>query len=99
LPVSVVLGDGTLHVTMPAATTPEAGRRIDERHDQATVAGLRHVLAPESVVLIGASERPGSVGDQLLANILDGGYLGALHLVHPRAAALRGVAAVSSVAD
>ena len=99
LPVSVRLADGVLHVEMAAAMGAEGQAQIVERHRCATVAGLRHVLRPESVAVIGASTRAGSVGATLLDNILAGGYRGALHIVHPRAATLHGHATVRSVED
>src|SRR6478752_5812860 len=42
---------------------------IDGRERTADEASLRHVLAPASVAVIGASDRPGSVGHQVLQNI------------------------------
>jgi len=62
-------------------------------------AGLDALLAPETVVVIGASRRPGSIGASLLANIRDGGYRGRLFAVHPEASEVDGVPAFRSVAD
>jgi len=45
-----------------------------ERH--AGVASLRQVFAPESVAVIGASRRPGTVGRVIWDNICTGGYAG-----------------------
>jgi hypothetical protein len=50
----------------------------------ADVASLRHVFAPESVVVIGASRRREAIGRVILENIR-GGYAGRLYTVHPRA--------------
>ncbi|HEX5922850.1 MAG TPA: GNAT family N-acetyltransferase, partial [Baekduia sp.] len=97
LPVQVHLAGGVLQVEMAAAMGPEGHARVADRHRRATIAGLRHVLHPESVALIGASTRDGSVGATLLDNILAGGYRGALHLVHPRATTVHGIATVPAV--
>ena len=44
---------------------------------------LRALLAPASVALVGASERPGAIGRVVLENIRAGGFTGALHAVNP----------------
>jgi len=44
---------------------------------------LRPLLAPASVALVGASERPASVGRIVLENIVAGGYAGDLFVVNP----------------
>jgi acyl-CoA synthetase (NDP forming) len=45
---------------------------------------LAALLEPRSVAVVGASARPGSFGDQLVAQLLAGGYRGTVHLVNPR---------------
>ena len=50
----------------PATATSNA---VAERERRADVASLRHVFAPESVAVIGASRRPGTVGRAILDNI------------------------------
>jgi acyl-CoA synthetase (NDP forming) len=45
---------------------------------------LAALLEPRSLAVVGASARPGSFGDQLVAQLLGGGYRGAVHLVNPR---------------
>jgi acyl-CoA synthetase (NDP forming) len=42
------------------------------------------LLEPRSVAVVGASARPGSFGDQLVGQLLAGGYRGQVHLVNPR---------------
>jgi acyl-CoA synthetase (NDP forming)/RimJ/RimL family protein N-acetyltransferase len=45
---------------------------------------LRYLFDPASVALIGASERPGSLGAALTRNLLDGGFKGEVFLVNRR---------------
>jgi acyl-CoA synthetase (NDP forming) len=71
------------HVRMSLAPTPEAQHAVDLRERSADVASLRHVLAPESIVVVGASDRPGSVGGAVLRNIIAGHYPGILRAVNP----------------
>ncbi|MBX2880163.1 MAG: GNAT family N-acetyltransferase [Granulosicoccus sp.] len=51
---------------------------------------LDKLLDPDSVVVIGASDREGSPGKQLTRNLIDGGYQGDLWLVNPRYSSVQG---------
>ncbi|GAB3430687.1 bifunctional acetate--CoA ligase family protein/GNAT family N-acetyltransferase [Flindersiella endophytica] len=71
---------------------------VGERERLAQKASLRHVFAPDSVVVIGASERRGNVGGAILRNLLAAGYAGDVAVVHPTATAVAGVECHPSVA-
>ena len=60
---------------------------------------LRSLFAPRSVALIGASERPGSLGATLLANLAAGGFRGAVYPVNPKYTELAGQTVYNGVAD
>ena len=45
---------------------------------------LAAMLEARSVAVVGASARPGSFGEQLVVQLLAGGYRGTVHLVNPR---------------
>jgi len=70
-----------------------------------TIRNLDAFFAPRSVALIGASERPHSVGATVLRNLLAGGFAGPVMPVNPRHRELAGVtvypgvAALPTVAD
>ncbi len=49
-----------------------------------TVRNLEFLLAPKSVVLIGASDQPASIGLIVATNLLAGGFRGSLWLVNPK---------------
>jgi acyl-CoA synthetase (NDP forming)/GNAT superfamily N-acetyltransferase len=70
-----------------------------EREGHADVASLRHVLAPESVAVVGAGRRPDSVGRAILRNIVSGGYAGRVYGVNPHARELEGVPCLPSAAE
>jgi len=72
--------------------------KVARRERAADAASLRHVLAPESVVVVGASRRPGTVGRAIIDNIRTAGYQGRLYAVNPRARQVGGVHCVPSVA-
>ncbi len=48
-----------------------------------TIRNLNHMFQPQSVVLIGASERPGSVGRLIAGNLVKGGFAGKIAFVNP----------------
>jgi len=72
---------------------------VTERAGRAENTSLRHVLAPESVVVIGASRRQGTAGRAILDNIAAGGYAGRVYAVNPRARQIRGERCLTSVLD
>jgi acyl-CoA synthetase (NDP forming)/GNAT superfamily N-acetyltransferase len=72
---------------------------VAQREGRAEVASLRHVLAPESVAVVGASRRPGSVGRAILRNIVSGGFTGPVYAVNPHASDVEGVRCVPSAAS
>ncbi|HEX7953643.1 MAG TPA: CoA-binding protein, partial [Burkholderiales bacterium] len=49
-----------------------------------TTRNLEHLFAPQSVAVIGATARAGSVGAAVTRNLLGGGFGGELRLVNPR---------------
>jgi len=52
---------------------------------------LEPLLRPQSIAVLGASERPGTVGRTTIENLLAGGYAGALYAVNPRYQTVCGV--------
>lgn len=63
-----------------------------------SIRNLQHLFAPASVAVIGASDRPGSVGATVWRNLAGCGYRGALWPVNRRHAEVDGRQAWSSVA-
>jgi acyl-CoA synthetase (NDP forming)/GNAT superfamily N-acetyltransferase len=105
LPVSRQYADGVIDMTFPLPRE-EGGTALDsyldavaQRERRAGAASLRHVLAPESVVVIGASRQRGTVGRAVVDNIRDGGYRGRVYLVNPRARQIGGEPCLSSVLE
>jgi acyl-CoA synthetase (NDP forming)/GNAT superfamily N-acetyltransferase len=96
LPVVSKREDGVVAITIPLPPD-DAGRLLEDyletvavRERSASVASLRPVFAPRSVVVIGASRRTGTVGRSVLDNIKAGGYKGTLSAVNPNAVASGG---------
>ena len=50
-------------------------------------------LCPRSIALVGASDKPASIGALLLANLLASGFTGPVYPVNPRYQVIQGMAA------
>ena len=105
LPARRHLSYGTVELTFPLPTgdaDPSLDGYLDrvaDRESRADVASLRPLLQPGSVAVIGAGRHRGSVGRELLHNIVDGGYTGRIYPVNPRAHSMEGLHCAASVAD
>jgi acetate---CoA ligase (ADP-forming) len=60
---------------------------------------LDAILKPRSVAVIGASRRPDTIGNEILANIVKYGFTGAVYPVNPKAPSIHSIKAYPSVAD
>ena len=58
---------------------------------------LDRMLRATSVAVVGASSRPGSVGDQTLRQLIDGGFEGRIYPVNPRYDSLAGLRCLHSI--
>jgi acyl-CoA synthetase (NDP forming)/GNAT superfamily N-acetyltransferase len=105
LPVRRQMSDGVVELTFPIPAG-DADRSLDSyldsvatRESLADVASLRHLLRPASVAVVGASRRRGTVGREILRNIVTGGFSGEVYPVNPRASSLEGLHCLASVAE
>ncbi len=64
-----------------------------------SIRNLEYLLRPRSVAVIGASDRPHSVGATVMRNLLDAGYEGAVWPVNPKHTTVAGRAAYGRVTD
>jgi acyl-CoA synthetase (NDP forming)/GNAT superfamily N-acetyltransferase len=113
LPVKRHYADGVIELTFPLPGQDGQGQdsqgqdsdldtylnAVAERERRADVASLRHVFAPESVAVIGASRRHGTVGRAILDNIRAAGYGGRVYVVNPRARQVGGEPCLASALD
>ena len=95
-PASVRARSGVVEVELPTALGAEALAAFEDRDRTAATAALSRFLLPRSVTLIGASDRPGSVGAALLQN-LRRSFGGPIHLVNRRHSHVGGAPAFRSV--
>jgi len=64
-----------------------------------TIRNLHHAFVPQSIAVIGASCRPGSVGTVVLDNILKGGFAGDIWAVNSKYTELNGRPCYAAVKD
>lgn len=93
------LQEGVYHVILPIARTKKVLKREEERERISTVASLRSLLYPKSVAVIGASTKPGSIGQLLFKCIMENGFSGILYPVNPNAQAVLSVKAYPSILE
>ena len=93
------LKGGVYHVTITIARSRRVERKEIERERLSTIASIRNVLAPRSIAVIGASRQPGSIGQLVFQNIMEGGFSGVVYPVNPKADAIMAVKAYPSILD
>jgi len=57
------------------------------------------LLRPKSIAVIGASSDPGKVGNNVLVNIVNGGYEGSIYPINPRAYTINGIRCYPAIKD
>ncbi|MGB1244069.1 MAG: acetate--CoA ligase family protein [Porticoccaceae bacterium] len=60
---------------------------------------LRPLLKPASIAVLGASSRPGSVGNEVFVNLRKGGFSGTIAAVNPAYSEVEGVPCYASLSD
>jgi acyl-CoA synthetase (NDP forming)/RimJ/RimL family protein N-acetyltransferase len=96
--------DGVVELTMPLPS-PESEQfdsyldAVAGRASRADIASLRSLLQPGSVAVVGAGRHRGSVGREILHNIVAGGYRGQIYPVNSRGGYVEGLTSLSSPAD
>ena len=62
-------------------------------------ANIKAIMEPRSIAVIGATDRPGSVGRAVVTNIIEAGFGGVLYPVNPRARSVVANRAYPSISD
>ena len=65
----------------------------------AIVEQMNHIMKPEAVAVIGASDEAGKIGNSVMKNLINGGYKGKIYPINPSADTIMGLKAYKSVKD
>ena len=60
---------------------------------------MEAIFNPKSIAIIGASARVGSIGNQVVQNLIDSKYEGKIYPINPKSAEICGIKAYKSVAE
>lgn len=81
--VSQEYDDGVVAVSFDIEPT-EASRAVQlSREHRSEARSMHRVLHPSSVVVVGVSRDPGSVGQALFRHLVEAGFTGSVHAVNP----------------
>ncbi|MBW8793429.1 MAG: GNAT family N-acetyltransferase [Streptomyces sp.] len=107
--INVFLGSGyrvkagppgqIIHFEIAVDPQAQAVARAERREQTVVRRSLRPLLEPRSVAVIGANRGPLTIGHEIVANLLRGGFGGSVFPVNPRAEQVAGVRAYPRVRD
>jgi acetate---CoA ligase (ADP-forming) len=88
-----------VRVVLDISPGPEALEATEERDRQSVVRSIERLLRPASIAVIGAARSPGTIGHQLLRNLLLSGFQGPVYPVNPAATSVASVPCWPSVEE
>jgi len=88
---------GVIRVVMDISPTTEALAALYERDRKAAARSMQRLLRPGSVAVIGASRTPGTVGHELVRNLVIGGFQGPVYPVNPTATHIASLPCFASI--
>jgi acyl-CoA synthetase (NDP forming)/GNAT superfamily N-acetyltransferase len=91
--------DGVVRVVFAIRPTEASVAASHQREREAAARSVRRILAPRSVAVIGASRPRGSLGNELLRRLLQGGFNGPVYPVNADATHINSVRAYPSILD
>jgi acetyl coenzyme A synthetase (ADP forming)-like protein len=97
-PVAQRVHDGVIRIELPTSRSERTRERFEQREKVAAVAAVERFLRPAAVALVGASDRPRTVGGELLRNLCDG-FAGTVYAVNRRARTLRGLPCYGTIGE
>jgi acyl-CoA synthetase (NDP forming)/RimJ/RimL family protein N-acetyltransferase len=91
--------DGVIEVELGIEPTPDALAAIEARAATAEARSVERVLKPTSIAVVGASREPGSIGHQVLRQLIRHRFEGPVYPVNRDASHVASVRAWRSVVD
>jgi acyl-CoA synthetase (NDP forming)/RimJ/RimL family protein N-acetyltransferase len=97
--VSTRFSSGIIDVVFDLDPTLRFLESVERREQRAESRSIARLIRPRSVAVIGASDRPGSVGRAVFRNLLGGGFNGPVYPVNPTVPHVASVPAFEAVGD
>jgi acyl-CoA synthetase (NDP forming)/RimJ/RimL family protein N-acetyltransferase len=97
--VSHEMDDGVFRLEFSLEPTETSRAVTFDREHRAEAESVRRLLHPRSVVVVGASRAPRSIGRVVLQHIVDGGFTGSVHAVNPTGDGVDGAPSYASWVD
>ncbi len=98
-PVELHSTPDALEIELPTSLSPAALARFEERERIGAVAAVRSFLEPSSVAVIGASRERGTIGGEILHNLLTLEFNGPVYAVNDKAEVVQSLPAHHSVGE
>jgi acetate---CoA ligase (ADP-forming) len=98
-PVEIHSTPDAIAIELPTSLSAEAIGRFEERARTAAVAAVRSFLSPRSVAVIGASHHRGTVGGEILDNLIMAGFEGPVYAVNDHEDVVHSLPAYRSVTE
>jgi acetate---CoA ligase (ADP-forming) len=98
-PVETRSTPDAIEIELPTALSPDAIARFEQRERTAAIAAVSRFLRPQSVAVVGASRRRGTIGGEILHNLIEGQFRGALYPVNDQADVVQSLPAYGSLAQ
>ncbi len=99
LPVRTRSEPGWIAFEFPTSLSASALERYEQREAIAARNALRSFMEPRSVAVIGASRDRGTIGAEILHDIVEMGFTGPVYPVNPKATSVGSIRAYPSVLD
>jgi predicted CoA-binding protein len=91
--------EGTVEVSFSIGATDASLAAQRDREHRAEARSVAELLAPSSIAVIGAGRRRGTIGHEIVRNLLAGGFTGPVYPVNANAHAVAGVRAYPTIGD
>jgi len=98
-PVTLRSSPDAIEVELPTSLSTAAVERFQERERVGAVAAVKSFLEPRSVAVIGASRQRGTIGGEILHNLLAAGFNGPVYAVNDKAEVVQSLPAYRSVTN
>ena len=98
-PVDMRSTPDAIEIELPTSLTAEGVTRFQERDRIAAIAAARAFLVPRSVAVIGASRHRGTVGGEILHNLLAGEFQGVVYAVNRDAEVVQSLPSYRSIGE